>query len=83
MLSVDDVNAILRLPLLGVIADEPQIISTTNRGEPIALDPASAAGAAYAAIARRISGEDSSEPDTMPGSRSFLSRLTAFFGGRG
>ena len=83
MLSVDDVNAILRLPLLGVIADEPQIISTTNRGEPIALDPSSAAGAAYAAIARRISGEDSSAPETLPGSRSFFSRLNTFFGGRG
>ncbi len=28
MLSVDDVNGILRLPLLGVIADEPEIIVT-------------------------------------------------------
>ncbi|MBV8435375.1 MAG: septum site-determining protein MinD, partial [Candidatus Eremiobacteraeota bacterium] len=37
MLSVDDVNAILRLPLLGVIADEPEIIVTTNKGEPLAL----------------------------------------------
>ena len=37
MLSVDDVNGILRLPLLGVIADEPEIIVTTNRGEPLAL----------------------------------------------
>src|SRR5581483_5321725 len=33
MLSLDDVNGILRLPLLGVIADEPEIIVTTNRGE--------------------------------------------------
>jgi hypothetical protein len=39
MLSVDDVNAILRLPLLGVIADEPGVIVATNKGEPIALDP--------------------------------------------
>ena len=30
-------TAILRLPLLGVIADEPEIIVTTNRGEPLAL----------------------------------------------
>ena len=40
MLSVDDVNAILRLPLLGVIADEPGVIVATNKGEPMALDPA-------------------------------------------
>ena len=30
MLSVEDVNGILHLPLLGVIADEPEIIVTTN-----------------------------------------------------
>src|SRR5690348_5507928 len=33
MLSVDDVNGILRLPLLGVIADEPDVIVSTNKGE--------------------------------------------------
>ena len=51
MLSVDDVNGILRLPLLGVIADAPDVIVSTNRGEPVALDPASQIGAAYRAIA--------------------------------
>ncbi|MBV8285111.1 MAG: septum site-determining protein MinD, partial [Candidatus Eremiobacteraeota bacterium] len=51
MLSVDDVNAILRLPLLGVIADEPEIIVTTNKGEPLALRKDAPTGAAYHAIA--------------------------------
>ena len=49
MLSVDDVNAILRLPLLGVIADAPDVIVSTNRGEPVALDAASPVGEAYRA----------------------------------
>ncbi len=64
MLSVEDVNAILRLPLLGVIADEPQIIVTTNRGEPLALQKESSTGAAYHAIAARVAGED--VPAPMP-----------------
>jgi septum site-determining protein MinD len=56
MLSVDDVNAILRLPLLGVIADEPEIIITTNKGEPLALRRDGETANAYHAIAARIAG---------------------------
>jgi septum site-determining protein MinD len=78
MLSVDDVNAILRLPLLGVIADEPGVIVSTNRGEPIALDAASPTGDAYRKIAGRIAGTDTSTPE-IPREISFLGRL---FGGQ-
>jgi septum site-determining protein MinD len=74
MLSVDDVNGILRLPLLGVIADAPDVIVSTNRGEPVALDPASPIGAAYRAIAGRIDGTDSSAPE-IPREKSFLEKL--------
>src|ERR1700722_2737466 len=56
MLSVEDVNAILRLPLLGVIVDEPALIIAANRGEPVSLDASSATGAAYRDIAARLGG---------------------------
>jgi septum site-determining protein MinD len=78
MLSVDDVNAILRLPLLGVIADEPGVIVSTNKGEPIALDPASTTGDAYRKIAARIAGTDTSTPE-IPREASFFDKL---FGSR-
>jgi septum site-determining protein MinD len=78
MLSVDDVNAILRLPLLGVIADEPGVIVSTNKGEPIALDAASPTGDAYRKIAARIIGTDTSAPD-IPRETSFFEKL---FGSR-
>ena len=81
MLSVDDVNAILRLPLLGVIPDEPSVIVATNRGEPVALDPDSAIGAAYRAIAARIAGV-AIEPAPAAAQGGLISRLGAFFGGR-
>ncbi len=81
MLSVDDVNGILRLPLLGVIADEPGVIISTNRGEPIVLDELSSTGAAYRAIAGRIAGTETSSPH-IPQVPSMLQKLGAFFGGR-
>lgn len=81
MLSVDDVNAILRLPLLGVIADEPEIIITTNKGEPLALRHDGETANAYHAIAARIAGEDVAAP--APELReSFMDKLSGLFGGR-
>jgi septum site-determining protein MinD len=78
MLSVDDVNAILRLPLLGIIADEPGVIVSTNKGEPISLDAASPTGDAYRKIAGRITGTDTSAPEA-PREASFFDKL---FGGQ-
>jgi septum site-determining protein MinD len=81
MLSVDDVNDILRLPLLGVIADEPGLIVATNKGEPLANDVNSTTGAAYRAIAARLDGENVAAP-TVSTEVGFLGKLGAFFGGR-
>ncbi len=81
MLSVDDVNAILRLPLLGVIADEPEIIVSTNRGEPLALRDDAPTGAAYRAIAARVAGEDVPAP-FPPVAQTFFERLGSMFGGK-
>jgi septum site-determining protein MinD len=82
MLSVEDVNAILRLPLLGVIADEPEIIVTTNRGEPLALRAQTPTGAAYHAIAARIAGEDVAAPMPAAAKPSFVERIGSIFGGK-
>lgn len=81
MLSVDDVNAILRLPLLGVIADEPEVIVSTNTGRPVALRADSPTGAAYHAIAARIAGDDVPAPTAAP-KETLMDKLGAFFGAR-
>jgi len=81
MLSVEDVNAILRLPLLGVIADEPEIIVTTNRGEPIALRTDGATARAYHAIAARLAGDDVAAP-TVESKPTFMEKIGDLFGGR-
>ena len=78
MLSVEDVNTILRLPLLGVIADAPDVIISTNRGEPVALDAASPVGASYREIAQRIMGTLTTPP-VVPHEKSFFEKL---FGSR-
>jgi septum site-determining protein MinD len=82
MLSVEDVNAILRLPLLGVIADEPEIIVTTNRGEPLALRRENPTGAAYHAIAARVAGEDVPVPMPRAPKPSLLERVGVLLGGK-
>lgn len=81
MLSVDDVNSILRLPLLGVIADEPDVIVSTNKGEPLALRYDSPTAAAYHAIAARVAGEDVPAP-TVEYKETFMTKLGSIFGGR-
>jgi septum site-determining protein MinD len=82
MLSVDDVNGILRLPLLGVIAEEPGIIVATNRGEPVALDLYSETGYAYRAIAAKLAGESVAAPTVRVPNSGLFSKLGSLFGGR-
>ncbi len=82
MLSIEDVNGILRLPLLGVIADEPEIIVTTNRGEPLALRATTPTGAAYHAIAARVAGDDVPAPIPATAKASLFERLGSILGGK-
>jgi septum site-determining protein MinD len=58
MLAVEDVAEILGREVLGVVPDDEEIIDTTNRGEPIVLDPSRRLSKTYIAIARRLTGED-------------------------
>ncbi len=82
MLSADDVIEILSINLLGIIPEDPQIVVTTNRGQPAALNGDSPAGMAYRTIARRVMGEDI--PLTPLRSQTGLfGRLARFFGGSG
>lgn len=58
MMTVEDVTDILSIPLLGVVPDDDSIVTSTNRGEPAALDNASRAGQAFRNIAARMLGEE-------------------------
>ena len=58
MLSVEDVQDILSLHLLGVIPESQSVLSASNAGEPVILDENSDAGQAYSDIVDRYLGED-------------------------
>ena len=58
MLSVEDVLSILALPLIGIVPDDEDIITSTNTGSPIVNKDKSLSAEAYRNIARRILGEE-------------------------
>jgi septum site-determining protein MinD len=58
MLSVDDVQEILSLHLLGVIPESKSVLSASNSGTPVILDEQSDAGQAYGDVVGRYLGED-------------------------
>ena len=58
MLSVDDVQEILSLHLLGVIPESKSVLNASNSGTPVILDEQSDAGQAYMDIVARYLGED-------------------------
>ncbi len=58
MLSVEDVQDILSLHLLGVIPESQSVLNASNSGTPVILDEQSDAGQAYSDIVDRYLGED-------------------------
>jgi septum site-determining protein MinD len=58
MLSVEDVQDILSLHLLGVIPESKSVLNASNSGMPVILNDKSDAGQAYADIVDRYLGED-------------------------
>ncbi len=57
MLSVQDVQDILSLHLIGVIPESPSVLTASNAGAPIILDESSNAGQAYTDVVARYLGE--------------------------
>ncbi len=58
MLGTADVLEVLAIDLIGIVPEDEAIITSTNKGQPIALTENSAPGSAYMRIAMRIMGED-------------------------
>ncbi len=58
MLSVEDVQEILSLHLLGVIPESKTVLNASNAGTPVILDEKSDAGQAYSDIIARYLGDD-------------------------
>jgi septum site-determining protein MinD len=57
MLAPEDVLELLAVELIGLVPEDESVITSTNRGTPVALDGRSRAGQAFKNIARRLHGE--------------------------
>jgi septum site-determining protein MinD len=80
MMSVEDVQEILAIPLIGVVPDDERVIVSTNRGEPLALaENLSIPAVAINHIARRLKGERVEFMDLDGGKENFLSRIRKLF----
>ncbi len=58
MLNVVDVEAILNIPLLGVIPESQSVLNASNKGVPVIFDEESNAGIAYQDAVDRLLGKD-------------------------
>ncbi len=58
MMSVEDIQDILAIPLLGVIPESPAVLTSSNGGSPVISDKTSDAGMAYDDLVARFLGED-------------------------
>jgi septum site-determining protein MinD len=56
MLSAEDVIELLAVELVGLIPEDEEVITSTNRGIPVALNGKSKAGQAFRNIAQRLNG---------------------------
>jgi septum site-determining protein MinD len=57
MLSMDDIVEVLSTEVIGIVPEDENILLSTNRGQPVALNGRTPAAQAFQDIARRLSGE--------------------------
>ncbi|ALV20838.1 MAG: septum site-determining protein MinD [Carnobacterium sp.] len=57
VLDVDEITRHLSVDLLGIIFDDDDVVRSSNKGDPIVLDPKNPASQGYRNVARRILGE--------------------------
>ncbi len=58
MLNAEDVIELLAIELIGIIPDDDNVVVSTNRGQPVAIDGKTRAGQGFRNIARRMMGEE-------------------------
>lgn len=80
MMSVQDVQEILAIPLIGVVPDDERVIVSSNRGEPLVLaENLSLPGIAVSNIARRLEGDKVPFLDLMAEHDNLLNRIRRLF----
>ena len=72
MMTVEDVQEILSIPLLGVIPESESVLRASNTGTPVTFDTESPAGRAYHDAVARFLGETREMRFVKPERRNFL-----------
>jgi len=75
MLSVEDVQELLSIPLLGVIPESESVLSASNAGLPVIHDIESLSGQAYADLVDRFLGENKPMRFLTAEKKGFLQRI--------
>lgn len=75
MLSVQDVEEILAVPLLGVIPESEAVLKASNQGSPVILDGETEAGQAYEDAVARLLGEEREHRFLQSQKKGLFSRL--------
>jgi septum site-determining protein MinD len=77
MLSVEDIQDILRIPLIGVVPESETVLNASNQGVPAIHMKGSAVSEAYKDVIRRFLGESREMRFTQPARPTFFQRLFA------
>lgn len=78
-LDVNEITTHLSIELLGIIPDDEHVIASSNKGEPIVMDPSSVASKAYRNIVRRVLGESVPLMTLDKQKPGFFAKLKAMF----
>lgn len=75
MISIEDVQELLGIPLLGVIPESETVLNASNAGVPVIHDKKSQSGQAYQDLVARLLGEEREMRFVDRQKKGFLSRL--------
>ena len=78
-LDVNEITTHLSIDLLGIVLDDENVISSSNKGEPVVMDPSNPAAIGYRNIARRILGESVPLMSLDTGKLGFFGKLKSIF----
>lgn len=82
MMSVQDVQEILAVPLIGVIPEDERVLIASNQGEPlVSSEKSTLPKIAFENIAKRLEGQPVPFLDLMAEHDNLINRLRRFFGG--
>src|SRR5699024_5304742 len=78
MIDIDDILQILSIDLIGIVADDDEVIKASNSGEPVAFKPNTRSSISYRNIARRILGE-AVPLQSLEEEKGFFKKMKSFF----